>query len=773
MKTRTTLAILALLLGLFFVGCNSTRYVPDGAYLLQKVEIDHDARNISKEELKSFVRPKENIRIIGFWRFHLGMYNLSGKDSSQWYNKWLRRIGEAPVLYDEFMKNRSHDQLKLFLSNKGYFNARVSDTLLIHPKKKKLKVKYTIHTGEQSLISNLGYKIADEQIRELVYADTLKSLLRRNKPFDTDRHDKERDRITRNLQSKGYYNFSKEYIYFDADSMKDGRGSITDTLVIASVRKTLPEGRDSLVSHAKSRIKDVFFLLDFNPQEALRNENEYLNQFDTLHYAGCYLLHKGEIDFKPDVLINSNYIFPGQFYDVTQVKKTQQLLTGLKQFRYINIRFKQLPDEVDEEGYNLLQCYIQLSPSRPQSYAFEIEGTNSSGNLGAAGNIKYQHKNLLKGAEILDVQFRLASQNQFSSGSKSQFNTLEIGLNTALTLPKFLVPFKIEGFRKKFNPRSTVSMAYNYQRRPDYTRTIANARLSYDWSSSSRVKHMLSIADFNLVNIPTITDEFWDYIKDTFLKYSYEDHLIVNTNYTYQYSEQSLGSQQNFWYFKGYAESAGNVLDAFVSNVSKENNQGHYEFMGIRYAQYVKADIDVRYHHYVNNINSFAYRFFAGVGYPYGNLQVLPFEKRYFSGGANSIRAWPVRALGPGTYKEEVLPYYNQTADVKLEWNAEYRFKLFWVLEGALFADIGNIWSIRESGSPEGGLFKWNSFYKQLAVGVGAGTRFDFNYFVFRLDMGIKARDPSLPAGDRWILGRRPLNWNNDFAFNFAIGYPF
>ncbi|TAJ14934.1 outer membrane protein assembly factor [Marinilabiliaceae bacterium JC017] len=752
-----------------FWGCRTTKYVPENQFLLKKVEIENTVKSISKEELKPYIRQKENIRILGFWKFHLALYNLSGRDSSKGFNKWLHRIGEAPVLYDAFMNERSKEQLTLFLKNKGYFQAVVNDTI-VYPGKKKAKVIYSIEPGKRYLINHFGYRIEDDSIQHLVWADSTKSLLKSGKPFDAATHDDERERISKKLQDQGYFNFSKQYIYFQADSSIEGN-LINDTLVLMKEPLTLPSGKDTLINHVKSKIKDVYFLVGFDPQKALLGEKDYLSLFDTLSYQGCYVLYEDELKFKPEVLINSNYIFPGQYFDASQVEKTQSLLSSLQLFRYINIRFKQL-EETDEEGNRQLQCFIQLSPSKTQSYSLEIEGTNSSGNLGAAGNVKYQHNNLLNGAEVLDVRFRTATQNQFSHGGKDRFNTLEVGVDGGLTFPKFLMPFKVESFRKKYNPRTSVSLAYNYQRRPDYTRTIVNARLAYNWRSSRLISHNLSIVDFNLVNIPVITDDFWNYIKDTFLRYSYEDHLILNTNYTFVYNEQQLGRRQNFWFFKVYGESAGNILNSMVGLWEEKGDREYSEILGIRYAQYVKADIDLRYHHYLNQVNSFAYRFFLGVGYPYGNLDVLPFEKRYFSGGANSIRAWPVRGLGPGSYKEENLPYYNQTADIRLELNAEYRFKLFWLMEGALFADMGNIWSIKESSSIEGGLFKFDTFYKQIAVGLGTGLRLDFNYFIFRLDMGVKARDPSLPDGKRWIIGRRSIKWD-DLGFNFAIGYPF
>nr|WP_321451669.1 BamA/TamA family outer membrane protein [uncultured Carboxylicivirga sp.] len=757
---------------IFIWGCSTTKYVPEGSYLLNKVEIDNSAKDLSQEELKGYLRQKGNIKILGFWRFHLGLYNLSGRDGNKGFNKWLRRIGEEPVLYDEVLKLKSNEQLSLYLRNKGYFNAQVTDTV-IQTSDKKVRVRYSINPGQRYSLNNVSYRIDDPNLRELVYADTTKSLLKKGKPFDATMHDKERERITRKIRKEGYYDFRKDYIYYWADSTLNNY-SVNDSLIITNNRYAIDNDRDTTFNHRKSKIKDVFFIVGYDAQAALEEKETYFQQFDTLTYEGCHILFNKDLHFRADVLINSNYIFPGQFYNEELVSKTQNLLSDIQLFRFINIRFRVAKEETDEDGNQLLDCLIQLSASKIQSYTFEIEGTNSSGNLGAAGSFKYKHKNIARGGEVLDFGIRTATETQ-TQVEGGRFNTFEIGTDVSLSIPKFVVPFKIESFRKRYNPRTSISAAYNYQRRPDYTRIIINGRLGYNWRSNPMVTHFLSPFELSLINVPFINSTFYDRIKDTYLLYSYQDQLISSTSYSYIYNDQIVPGERHNWYFQTNVEVAGNVLNGLTNLFNFESDKEYKELLGIRYAQYVKTDVDLRYHFNVNRINSFAYRFFAGVACPYGNSQTMPFVKQYFAGGANSIRAWPVRGLGPGSHKEEVINYYNMTADIKLELNAEYRFKLFWLLEGALFMDVGNIWDITSTGDEArdaNGLFHFNQFYKQLAVGVGTGVRLDFNYFVFRLDMGVKGRDPSLPSGQRWIIGRRALTWD-DTAFNFAIGYPF
>ncbi|MFO8001642.1 MAG: BamA/TamA family outer membrane protein [Marinilabilia sp.] len=747
-------------------GCSSTKFVPDDERLLTNVRIKNKAPDVSRDDLKPYIRQKENTKLLGFWKFYLGLYNLSGEDDEKGINKWLRKIGEEPVIFDSFLVSQSSEQMSLFLKNKGYFQANVNDSV-IYPGNKKARVTYTIDPGPRYHLNKVDYRLEDDSLREEIYTDTLESVLQKGQPFTVDLHEEERKRITRNLRGKGYYKFSEEYIYFISDTTV-GDHQVNDSLVVME-----PVDISEMEHHRKFRIRDVLFHVGIGSDELLpADSGEVSSKFDTLRYEDVHIIHEDELSFKPQLLTNSTYISPGDLYDARLVDRTHQLLSGLRLFRYINIRFRE-SGEYSDEGEPLLDCIIRLSPGKHQSFSVDLEGTNSSGNVGAAGNFTYQHKNLLRGGEFFTFNTRLARENQFIRSSDEEFNTLELGAEASMVVPRFWLPLRIEKFRQRYNPKTNLSLAYNYQRRPDYTRTIANARMGYNWRSSRHVEHTFYPVEFNLVNIPELDDDFRDRISDTFLRYTYEDHLIMNMNYSYLMNQQTLGQNRDFWYLRFNIESAGNLLSLASPLWEEENSENEYnEVLGIRYAQYLKSDVDLRFHNRIDRYSSLVWRFFGGLGVPYGNLNVLPFEKRYFAGGANSIRAWPVRGLGPGSYSEEAYRFYNQTADLKLEFNLEYRFQLFWILEGALFLDAGNIWSIRESSSPEGGLFRPDRFAEQLAVGTGFGTRFDFNYFIFRFDMGLKTHDPSLPSGERWIPLNRPWTWD-DVGFNFAIGYPF
>ncbi len=762
-------SLLLLVFGLY--GCRSTKYVANDELLLNRVQIKtSSSKDISKTELKSYLRQDANHRILGTFRFYLGIYNLSNINKENKINKGLRKMGEPPVIYDSMLVDKSVEQMTLYLNNQGYFLANVEGTTKTK-RKKKVKVIYSIDPGTRYTLKELYYQIEDTAVKPFVMADTMRAALRKNRGFTLDAHNRERSRIARRLQNQGFYNFSKEYIYFIADSTI-GNYQINDTLVLVRPSEQVA-GRDENGNHARYKINNVNFQIgeDFK----LDDDSDYFSQLDTINYEGNNIIFKGKPLFRSSVLTNSSLINSGDYYQLDLVDKTQSLLGGLRLFKFINIQFDELDNKKDSAGNYLLDCYINVVPTTFQSVGFALEGTNSSGNLGAAGNINYQHKNIFKGAELFSLNARISRQNQFvNRGSFSErFNTLEAGGETSVVFPSFIVPFKIEKFRQKYNPKTTIALSYNYQERPDYTRTIASSRLGYVWKSGSQSSHSLFPLDFNLVKIPYVDERFKAIIDNTFLKHTYENHLILNLNYSYLFNQQEARRRfRPFWYLRFTAESGGNTLDALSSLWTDKSEEGYGTLLGVRYAQYVKSDIDLRYHKPLSRSTSITYRVYTGVGLPYGNLDVLPFEKRYFAGGANSVRAWPVRALGPGSFKDIDAYFYNQTADIKLEANVEYRFKLFWVLEGAFFVDAGNIWNISPSGSLDGGLFEWDKFYKQFAVGTGFGTRFDFNFFIFRIDTGLKLYDPALNEGERFIPFNRGFV-RNDVAFNFAIGYPF
>ncbi|MFP4060819.1 MAG: BamA/TamA family outer membrane protein [Bacteroidales bacterium] len=749
--------------------CSPVKYVPESDYLLHDVEVKLEKKVVGKSEVKNYVRQKPNKKIFGFIRFHLGLYNLSKIEKDNWFNNWLREIGEKPVVYDEFLTRKSWEQIGLYMRNKGFYNAEVSDTVLFH-KDKRATVQFFIKPGKPYLINSIGYNLEDTGLVKYIIPDTVNRLIKPGDKFDVDKLQEERVRIEQNLKSLGFYDFSKEFIYIEADT------SIGDYKVdlILGIRENIVQddvGNTSLENHKRYKINKLYFIDDYDPALELDNNGipvgYKMELFDSIPFY-----HYNDLTLKPAVLEQSNYIRPGKYYNINDADKTYRHISSLRVFKFVDVKFLPVGLNDGDKEKNLLDCSINLSPLKLQSYAIEVEGTNSSGNIGVAGNLVYQHRNLFRGAEILDIRVRGAVETFNETYRNDLKNTLEFGLEANLRLPKFLLPFKTEQFIKKYNPKTAITAAYNYQRRPDYTRTIANATFGYNWRQTNHISHIVNPFELNAVKIFEIDQAFLDTIRGTYLENSYKDHYVSITSYSFVFNNQEIGSNKNFSFLRLNAETGGNSLLFLSQAANFEREEGNYRLFGLRFAQYIRSDLDYRYYQTINETDKLVYRIFAGAGLPYGNSEALPFEKKYFGGGANSLRAWQVRTLGPGSWSGELGRYPNVTADIKIEGSMEYRFKLFWILEGAMFLDAGNIWAISENDERVGALFEVDKFYKDIAIGTGFGLRFDFNFFLFRIDAGMKLRDPSYLTGQRWLPGNRPLT-GDDMAVSVGIGYPF
>jgi len=742
--------------------------VPENKYLLDSYEIKTDKGKLDKDEIKNYIKQKPNKKIFGF-RFHLAIYNLSKKDKEKGVNRWLRSIGEEPVIYDEYARDKTTSQLWLYLRNKGYYNSVVRDTTIF--KKQKAKNIYYLTLNEPFRIRSINYKFEDASLESYILPDTTASLIKRGHFFDVDVLSEERERLEILLKNKGYYNFTKEYIFFSADS-SSVTNQVDITMVVKKYREVFSDGSYHDISHPRYKIRQVFINTKYLPGEVMSDNKEYFESLDTVTEDNINIVFSEKPDIKPSVVTSSCYIIPGQFYQLNNVNRTYRHISSLQLFRLITIDFKENALK-DEEGIRQLDCHLDLAQFTLQSFAVELEGTNSSGNIGAAGNLIYQHRNLFTGAENFDMKIKGAIETIKETREYNFGNMIELGVETSIRFPKFLLPLRTEQFIRQFSPFTRLSIAYNYQRRPDYARTVANASFSYNWRGNRYLTHIVSPIELNLVKIPYKSQQFIDWLEGKYIYYSYQPHLITVSSYSVIYSNQNIQKSRDFFYIRFNAESAGNLLYSAYKLGGINDADGSYALFNTDFSQYLRGDIDFRFYNILDENNSFVYRIFAGAGYPYNNSTALPFEKKYFSGGANSIRAWQVRNLGPGSFTDPDPGYYpNQTADIKLEANFEYRFKMFWLLEGAVFLDAGNIWAITRNDEREGALFEWNKFYKDIAIGTGFGTRFDFSFFIFRLDLGIKAMDPAAGEGDKWIIGSRKLT-RNDLTLNLGIGYPF
>jgi outer membrane protein assembly factor BamA len=751
---------------LFASACSETKYVPADKYLLDKNILKIDNKSIDKSELEIFYRQKPNKVILNKFRFHLGLYNLSKNGSNGWISRTFRKMGEEPSIFDPSLLEKTKQQMGLYLKNKGYYNEKVSDTVLLS--NRKASVYYFISPGVPYKINSINYAVKDSSLNKIVMSDTSNCQLKPGSLFDIDNMQSERTRLEYYFKSKGYFNFSKDYIYFEADSILYNH-SVNLTLGIRNIQH---KGSDSILTflpHLVYKIGNIKIVIE-KDQFSDTIKNRIVNKEDTFLINNIQIIYLDKVGLRPTLLINNIYLTVDQIFNQRDVDETYRSLASLRIFKFINIVFTENTPATTNE-IKSLDCRIQLALSDFQSFQAEVEMNHSAG-LGTAGSIIYQHKNLFKGAEIFDLKTNAGTEAIGNIGSSELFYTLELGVEAKVQVPKFFLPFRTDQFIRKYNPKTNFAASYNFLHRPEFTQAVANLSFGYSWKGNKYTNFTVNPVDVNYVRLLNYKESFKQWIDTTFLGNIYNNHFVPVSSISFTYNNQQSNKNVIFWYFRTNLESAGNTtkLLSQALNAKKDDN-GEYQLFGISFAQYVKGDIDCRYYIPVNTTDKVVFRFFGGMAYPYSNSKTIPFEKQYYSGGANSIRAWEVRKLGPGSYKDTISKYPNSNADIKLEANVEYRFKLFWVLEGALFIDAGNIWAVNKNDKREGALFQFNSFYNQIAIGTGFGTRFNFSYFLVRLDLGFKLRDPSEKINQRWAFGKSiDIGYFNP---NIGIGYPF
>jgi hypothetical protein len=758
------------ILVLFTTSCVSNRYISEGQHLVENIDIEIDDNTINREELETYLRQKENLKILGLFKFHLAVYNFSSKKKP---NGLLKRIGEPPVIYDELLHEKSKQQFQQYLRNKGYYNAIVDDTVRF--KRHKAFLSYTITASDPYRIDNLKYTVKDWRVSDLIAQSMDESLLQQGLILDVDVMNRERDRITRTLRDKGFYEFYSDYIHYKVDTLY--RNKKADIEVVVE--------KAQIGANRNEQIHKQYLIESYRIY--LGDQRKTNTSAISAIYSDSLMSSKHSFFFTDKLILKrsliSRVLYPriGSLYSKSDEEKSYNNLYELRQFKYVNIQYREVPEKGDSlTGYLVGHVYLPMQVR--QNYSVELQGTNTSGNIGIGGNLNYQHKNLLNGAEILNFSLKGATEWQMGSSQYASYGKpykmLEFGGEVKLNVPSYSLQWFKELLGTYSIPRIQVSMSYNFQERPVFSRTIANASNAYMWKTDSKRSHIFNPVDLNIVRIFRLDSAFNESIKNLYIKSSYTDHVVSATNYTFLYSSRSNEGRKPYHYWRYNIESAGNILwgvSELFGRPQQMGNDGpdpYYKFLGSRFAQYLKSDLEYRYGFTVDKYNAFAMRGFFGVGLPYGNFKLMPFEKQYYTGGANGIRAWQVRSLGPGSYIGDQTTYPNQSADIKLEGNLEYRFKMVSVFEGAMFLDAGNIWAISNRDNREGAVFHFDSFFQQIAVGTGLGIRFVTSYFVARLDLGVKLRDPSLSIGQRWIPSTRGFN-TSDLNLNIGIGYPF
>jgi hypothetical protein len=751
------------------VACNVTKKVPDGSYLLNKVKIESDVSGFGGSALKPYLRqrPNSSLPLIGKYKLH--MYNIVDNDST-WINRQLLRFGEPPVLFNEQLTEISAEQIRLHLNNKGYLSAEVDTT--IEKLHKKVNVTYEVTGHEPHRIRSIRDTIrsADTTIHHILQNVRRPEIIREGDLFDLAVLDAGRENLTTLLRNRGYYDLVKDDFYFLADT------TVGDHQVDVTLALNNPS--DS-TQHKQYSIGEVTVINGVN--EELLRDSTASHQLDTTLFRGLRIISDKEPFLLPRAVYYNTFLRPGRLYSDRIVERTYSSLNGLGPVNQTAINLQR----AERNDSSLIDSRITLYPGNLHYMQLGVDGTNSAGDLGVASNITYEHRNFFRGGETFRVRLNAAYEFIRPSDSLDLLDNsyYEYGAEVFLSIPQLLLPWMLNRLQDLPSASTEFAVGANFQKRPEYFRQFFNLSTRFQWSSMDwKLLHVMEPMGVTYVRMPWSSKRFKElYMSEEanpILRYSYDEQLIVRTSYNLTYTNYNRISRRAMPKFPFRIRSGLEVagwLPHLVTGLGggEQNSSGFYEFFKIPYAEYVKGDIDFSPFYPIDDKRTVAAHLAVGVAYPYGNSTILPFEKRYFGGGANSVRGWSTRTLGPGSYNNDstLSDFGRRVGDVKLDFSVEYRRKLNRLIELAGFVDAGNIWTIREYSEQPGGLFEWNNFYKELAVAYGLGVRFDLNFLLIRVDGGMKAHNPALAKGSRWTIFKP--NFSRDFAFHFAIGYPF
>ncbi len=737
---------------LFLYSCSTTKYIPEGNYLLDKVNLKIDTKDVSAGEMASYIQQKPNDP-----KFRLRIYNMVKGDTSKWIDRTIRKMGKPPVIYSQRLMQQSIKELTIEMKNKGYLNAQV--TSQIDTVNKKARITYLIKNNEPYRIHSYTIDFRNERLDSLA-----KNRRRRDEKrlepgdlFDMDKLETERTRVSKQLRNQGYYTFTQDNLHYLADTTLHSK-QVDLTMIINDSSLAIPY-----------HINKVTVYSGFDPL----NANAF-KVIDSIHYKGIDILYDSVHFLRPSVINDNVMIRPGSLFRERRTEQTYNYFNSLGNIGRISAQY----EKSNHPDSSLLNCNIYLTPGNIHSLQTGLEGTNKAGDLGIAATITYGHHNLFNGGE--EFNLRLRGAYEFVNGDSADVlthNFYELGINPTLTFPKLHLPFIGKMVKDRYHVSTQYGAGFDIQKRPEYTRDFFNLNWKVMWSNEKRnINQSLSLLDINYVMMPWKSEKFQDYLDndvDSLTKYSYEDVFTAGIGYNLIYTNKETGRyRQRLYTIRVNAETSGNALN-WIFNLAnaKKSSTGQYNILGNPFAQYVKGDIDFAQTIQLDPKSGIAFHVALGAAYPYKNSTILPFEKRYYAGGPNSVRGWSTRYLGPGSYNGDDNDQTNHVGDIKLELSLEYRYRWMKWLEPAVFIDAGNVWTIKDYPDQPGGLFRPSSFYREIAIGTGIGLRIDLSFLIIRLDGGTRVYDPALPDGERWMFLQK--NFTKNSAFYLAIGYPF
>lgn len=803
-KTILSKITLPLLCGmvLLFSACSPYKHLKKHEYLLSKNKIEIHGNDISSGDFHNLTKQDPNKTFLGI-KIPMYIYSTSASgedDHVSWIDRNIfRRLGEPPVAYRSNLAKATTEEMQTYLHSKGCFSGKVRDTLVFRKKwyipwqknKRRVEVRYIVFTGTRHKIDFISYQTADSSVQTLLNSWKKRSLFSSGDFYDESKLKQERSRIAKLMKQEGYFAFSENYISFEVDTSKQNH--LLDITMKVDCPVVLKNNVPVKENHKLYKINKIIVYPQHTPSPHKNEETDtatvYMNNAEKDSSQSICFIHNQKPNINPRTIEKAILIKPNALYDPTLVERTYNELLALKNFRYVDIALNERQGFSNDTAE--LDCIIRLQREKRHSLTNSLEAnysanvlddasSSASGTFGVEWKVGYRHRNLFRGAEIFATNLKAAMEVQSDFTQQEEnfsfwklISAYELGGDVGLEIPRFVFPYGQKLFPKTFRPHTSVKLSYNTQRRSYFDRNIASGTFGYTWLLRKNMQHFFFPIELNLVKMDITNDDFRNLIEryDRRVQYQYTDHLVMDMSYTFIFSDKDPDKIKKHNYFRWNVEIAGNLF-YLISKIGQhpQNSNGQYEIFGIPYAQYVRTDFDYRCYLPLSRRQTLVLRGFGGIGVPYGNASSLPYEKSFFSGGANNLRAWQLRQLGPGTSFSTEEKKLDRVGDLTLGVNAEYRFPLFSILEGAAFIDAGNIWLLRQTANTIGGKFDINSFRKEFGVGIGLGLRVNISFFIFRIDFAVKALDPAKPLGERWVLNKAQFK---DIIPHFGINYPF
>lgn len=776
MKAKALIPVLALCL--LFYSCSMTKVIPEGHSMLTNNEIVYTKDKPEElSDLAKYIKQSPKKGIFGF-QFSVALYNTS-KGTGKGWDKIAEKMGRPPLIFDEDLVESSVKNMLNHMKFKGFYDSKISTSF--KTENKKTKVTYTVTPGKRYIIDTITYTIPDVDMYDIMAGSRAGSLVKAGDWLSEDILEQESERVADIFRNKGYFGFDKGFLFFTGDTLAHNGKShldieIKDYLRSGSLKDAKPHKvftfSDVLVSTRRNFTQIRSARMELDSSATARRDSllaVWRNQIDTIPYGNIKVVsfsQSGNL-VRKKVLNRLNLIKPGEQYDEDIVESTYSRFSSLNLFSSVNI-------QQQETDSSKVLTSITLQATNVQGFKVDLQGsTNANGLFGISPAISYFHKNVFRGAEVLTVGL----MGDFQFKLNSNIHSTEIGINTSLDIPRFLfAPGR--WFRSRTVPHTEITTSYSYQTRPEYTRNILSASYNYSWNIKRKLFWKVTPIQTNIVRIFNLDSTFYNKLSDPYLKNSYSNHFDLGVGASVYYiSDPATKPVRNFWYVRYGMDLSGNVLSLFNSKM-KKNDRGERLVWNSPYSQYFRMELSGVYtFKFGGNPNHMlAFRALGGVGKGYGNSNMLPLEKMFWGGGAYDMRGWQPRTLGPGyAPRDSAFRIPNQTGDIKLEANMEYRFPIVSFLNGAVFSDLGNIWTFDRKNKTTGeeadirGVFHAKDFYKHLALDWGLGLRVDLDFAVIRLDLGFKTYNP---ASSEWLGPDKWLKKDN-FEISFGIGYPF